>query len=118
MLVPRGNHPGPIHAQFWGVQQHVLQMLLAVNRRYPVGHKFLDTTFARCELAPTNLAERFDAVSTLPPAQAAAELQSLVLETYYLVEDYVPGLEPGEVDRWRHYFHYQRPFWESAPPRP
>jgi hypothetical protein len=59
-----------------------------------------------------------DAVRTLPPAHAAAELHSLVLETYDLVEEHVPELEPGEVDRWRHHFHYRRPFWETAPPRP
>lgn len=118
MLVARGAHPAPIHAHFWSVQQHLLQLLLAINRRYPVAYKFLDTIVERCPIAPADLVQRFDAISTLPTAHAAAELRALVLETYDLIEVHVPGFETGEVDQWRTWFNYQRPFWEGPPDRP
>lgn len=118
MLVARGAHPGPIHAHFWNVQQHLLQLLLAINRRYPVGYKFLDTLIERCPIAPADLGNRFDGVSTLPPARAAAELRTLVVETYDLIDAHVPGLDPGEVEQWRTWFAYERPFWTEAPDRP
>jgi hypothetical protein len=115
MLLARGGHPALIHAHFWNVQQPLLQLLLAINRRYPVQYKFLDTLIERCPIAPPNLGERFDAISTLPTADAAAELQRLVLETYDLIDTHVPGLNTGEVDQWRTWFGYQRPFWDSPP---
>lgn len=117
MLVARGAHPAPIHAHFWSVQQHLLQLLLAINRRYRVGYKFLDTIVERCPIAPTSLGERFDSISTQPAAHAAAELHALVLETYDLIEVHVPGLDPCEVDQWRTWFNYQRPFWDGPPDR-
>ena len=117
MLVARGNHPGPLHAHFWSIQQHVLQMLLATNRRYPLGYKFLDSIFERCALAPDRFAQRFDSVSTLPPDRAAKELQALVLETYALVEQHVPGLG-REIQQWRPWFAYERPRWDRQPDRP
>ncbi len=115
MLVARGNHPGPLQAHFWNIQQHVLQMLLAVNRRYPLGYKFLDSIFERCAVAPERFAERFHSVSTLPPDRAAGELQALVHETYDLVEQHVPGLDPGQVEQWRIWFAYTRPRWDRMP---
>ena len=117
MLVDRGGHPGPIHAHLWGVQRNVVQLLLAVNRRYPLGYKFLDSIVERCVVAPADLSRRFDAVSTLPVAEGAHVLSDLVLETYDLVEQHIPGLEPGEVERWRGYFAYERPSWDARPPR-
>ncbi len=66
MLVDRGGHPGPIHAHFWGVRRNVVQVLLAVNRGYPLGYKFLGSIVDRCLFAPAELSRRFDAVSTLP----------------------------------------------------
>ena len=116
MLVARGNHPGPVQAHFWAIQQHVLQMLLAVNRRNPLGYKFLDSIIERCVVAPTSFAGRFESVSTLPPELAARELQSLVLETYDLVEQHVPSLDPALIQQWRTWFVYQRPFWDRPPP--
>jgi hypothetical protein len=115
MLVARGNHSGPLHAHFWDVQQHVLQMLLAVNRRYPLGYKFLDSIFERCVLAPDRLSERFESVSTLPPERAAEELRALVHETYDLVERHVPGIDPAQVQQWRTWFDYERPRWDRRP---
>jgi len=118
MLVARGNHSGPLHAHFWNIQQHVLQTLLATNRRYPLGYKFLDTIFERCALAPDRLAERFESVSTLPPDGAARELQALVYVSYDLVERHVPGIDPALVQQWRTWFAYERPRWDRRPDRP
>lgn len=115
MLVARGIHPGPLHAHFWSVQQHVLQMLLAVDRRYSLEYKFLDTIIERCVVAPDSFAERFESVSTIPPDRAARELTALVLETFDLVEEHVPGLDRELVQQWRTWFAYARPRWDRMP---
>lgn len=115
MLVARGSQSGPLQAHFWSVQQRMLQCLLAVNRRYPIGDKFLKSLIDRCRISPPDFARRFLTVQTLPASRAAEELQALMHETYDLIGQRVPSLAT-QVTVWRHYFDYQRPFWKTAPP--
>ena len=84
-------------------------MLLAVNRRYPLGYKFLDSIFERCVLAPDRFAERFESAPERPPERAAKELRALVHEPMTWLGSTCPGLDPGQVEQWRIWFAYDTP---------
>jgi predicted nucleotidyltransferase len=84
--------------------------LAGVNRLYFARfelkrqHAFLE----KMAIAPPRFAERLDALFTLPPAEAIAELGSLVLETQAIVQRELPDVEvtlrrpPGgaQVEPW------------------
>lgn len=115
MLVDRGAPATPVLSHFWDVQRDVLSMLLAVNRRYPVGYKFLDAVIDRCVIAPPRLGERIRSIASLTPAEAAEDLGRLVHGTYDLVSERIPGME-NEVAQWRQWFDYSPSFWDTPPP--
>lgn len=116
MYVERGSNLMGLHAHFAGVQERLLHVLLAVNRVYFFGFKWLDVVLARLAISPPDFAARFKRIHALPPSEAAAEVASLVHETYDLVERHVPSLEAGFVDRLRAVFDYERPVWRERPP--
>ena len=69
--------------------------LAGVNRLYFARfelkrqHAFLE----KMAIAPPRFADRLDALFTLPPAEAIAELGSLVLETQAIVQRELPGVD-------------------------
>jgi hypothetical protein len=81
--------------------------LAGVNRLYFARfefkrqHAFLE----KMTIAPPHFADRLDSLLTLPPAEAIAELGSLVLETQAIVQRELPGVDvtlrrpPGGVRR-------------------
>lgn len=116
MYLARGENLWLLHEHFGGVQRRLLHLLLGLNRIYFFGFKWPDVVLERLVIAPEDFAERFRRVNRLPPAEAAGELWRLVDEVYGLLERHVPGIKPVGVTRWRHLFHYRRPFWDEAPP--
>ena len=67
----------------------------ALNRVYfePFELKRLRMLVANFEHAPPRLADRLEALLRLPPAETAADLGRLVVETRDLVGRELPGLE-------------------------
>ena len=110
MLAARDN---PLHAYKAIVWTHetLLHLLLAVNRVYYFGFKWLDAVVARLAIAPADFDARLRRAYVLG-ADADRELSPLVEETYDLVERHVPGVD---VDRLRLIFRYERPLWDDEP---
>jgi hypothetical protein len=87
-------------------------VLLALNRVYYFGFKWLDVVLARMEIAPTNFKHRLLDVYQIQPASASILLGELVEDTYDLVEEHCPQVD---VSRLRHIFRYQRSTWDEPP---
>jgi hypothetical protein len=107
------NNRFMFNQQICDVQQRLLHMLLAVNRVYFSGFKWLQLVIAQFHHAPCDFAARFAQLSELPPDQAAESLRALVEETYDLVDQHVPGVP---VAKFRSIFRWQRPQWDAQPP--
>lgn len=101
-----------LHAHFGSVQERLLRVLLALNRQYFFGFKWIDVVLAQLIIAPHDFRRRWKRVGGLPPEQAAHELSDLVDEVYDLLERHVPDLGSAYVARLRRSFHYRRPLWE------
>lgn len=113
MWVARDNH-FMLRQQLWDVQRRVLHMLLAINRRYYFGFKWLDQLVAQCDHTPADFLVRFRVISQQANLETAAQLRELVEETYTLVEKHVPNVD---AERLRTIFRWQRPTWgEDGPP--
>jgi hypothetical protein len=96
------------------VQQRLLHLLLAVNRVYYFGFKWLPRLFSRLEYAPKDFPQRFGHVNVASPEQAAESLRELVEETYDLIELRMPE---SPVQLFRQVFRWERPQWdEKCPP--
>jgi hypothetical protein len=113
MLLARGDNLPMLYQGFGDVVRSVLLTLLAANRVYWFGWKWLDTLAARLRHAPPELLERLRLVYRLEPAEGAAELAALVEQTYDIVEREVPG---ADVERLRTIFRYRRASWDEPPP--
>jgi len=113
MWLERGQNLVMLHQQLIDVQQKLLYVLLALNRQYYFGFKWLDMVLAKFDIAPEDFPARFKDLYSLPPQQAAEFLAQLVEETYNLVEHHTPKVD---VERLRRIFRWQRPIWEHPPP--
>jgi len=88
--------------------------LLAVNRVYYFGFKWLDVILEQCQVAPRDFLARFRDVSQQADLAAAIRLGELVEESYDLVEAKVPGVD---VNWLRSVFRWERPSWgHDGPP--
>jgi hypothetical protein len=113
MFLHRGENLMQMYAMFSQVAHKLLHMLLALNRVYYFGFKWLDQVVARLTIAPTNLLFRLQQVYTVPPAEGAHVLAMLVEDTFSLVEQHLPEID---VNWFRAVFRYRRPAWERMPP--
>ena len=113
MLADRDN-PLHVYADIVRIHETLLHLLLAVNRTYYFGFKWLDEVVARLPIAPSELDVRLRRAYQLG-ADADAELRPLVEETYDLVERHVPDVD---VERLRRIFRYERPLWDAEPIEP
>jgi hypothetical protein len=113
MLVARGNNRMEIANLFTHILHQVLHLLLALNRRYYNGFKWLDSLVSHFAIAPENLAERIRRVYELPILDAALEVRSIVEDTFTLIEQHLPAVN---IEQFRQVFYYQRPQWEDASP--
>ena len=116
MYAERGENLPLLQALLAGVQQRILHTLLALNREYYFGFKWLNVVLERLRIAPEDFGARLRNVNRLDPAEAALELSHLVDETYDLIEQYAPGIPADEIARMRQFFHYRRIPWDEPPP--
>jgi hypothetical protein len=91
----------------------LLRTLLALNRQYYFGFKWLDYVVAQLPLAPLDLAARLRAVYAGDPLAGMRVLTGLIEEMYDLLEPAFPALDVAQLRAW---FCWQRPRWEEAPP--
>jgi len=113
MLLDRKENLMQLYHMFSQVEHKLLHMLLALNRVYFFGFKWLEEVVARLVIAPTNLLFRLQQVYTVPAAEGAQMLAMLVEETFNLIEYHLPEVD---VDWFRSVFRYRRPLWEHMPP--
>lgn len=113
MFVARGNNAMELAAHWTAILHHVIHLIVALNRIYFSGYKWLDDLLARAPIAPVNLADRLRSVYALPPAEAALVVQAIVEETFDLIAQHVPA---ANVARFRQIFAFARPQWGDDPP--
>lgn len=114
MYATRGHNLSDAYGHFTTVVRRAAHLILAVNRRYGGDWKWLVPTLEICPLAPEQVAERIQAVYRVPLAEGAAHLAQIVDDTFDLVERHIEGVD---VAGMRALFHWQRPQWDSPPPR-
>jgi hypothetical protein len=112
-LLERNRNLMLIHGTFAQVHQRLLHCLLAVNRCYYFGFKWLDEVVAHLRIAPPHLTTCIRRAYETDPVVAIRETARLVEQVYDLIETYVPG---ADVPWLRRVFRYQRPAWDHAPP--
>ena len=113
MWLARSDNRMMLYQSYTQIQQQLLHVLLGLNRVYYFGFKWLDVVSERLAQQPPDLVQRLRQVYQLEPAEGAHALAALVDETYDLVEHHLPQID---IARLRSIFHYQRPFWDHAPP--
>jgi predicted nucleotidyltransferase len=113
MWLARSNNLMQLYNSYAQVQHQLLHVLLGLNRVYYFGFKWLDVVAERLRYKPDDLVRRFSQVYQVAPDQGAHELTALVEETYTLIEQQFPQVDVAWL---RSVFHYQRPFWDDAPP--
>ncbi len=113
MLLHRGENLTLVYQSFSQIQQHMLHVLLGLNRVYYFGFKWLDVLLDRLQMAPADLANRLKRPYQVEPAAGAQYVAALVEETYDLIEQHLPGID---VERLRRIFRYRRPAWDQPPP--
>lgn len=111
MYIERRNRMMLYHA-FSDVQQRILQILLALNKIYYFGFKWLAVVSERLTIKPDNLHQRIQSTYGTSPQEAAQTIMQLVDDTFTLVEQHQPDVN---TERLRRIFSYQRPFWETSP---
>ncbi len=97
------------------VEQHILLVLLGLNRLYYPGFRRVDRLMEQMPMAPLHLVSRFKQAFEIVSIDARAsvyQLHDLVEETFRLVEMHL-----GEVDtaQARARFAEPRQIWEQAP---
>jgi hypothetical protein len=113
MYLARGNNMPEVYDLFTAVLHRALHLLLAVNRRYFEGWKWMTSMIEQCAIMPPRTLARIQAVYQTPVREGAQILSQIVDETFDLVEYQVEG---ADIARMRELFHWQRPRWEAAPP--
>lgn len=112
MLLERGDNHMLLYQMFSQVEQQVLLVLLALNRQYYSGFKWIDTVIDRCPLQPPDLRKRLRAPFQAAPDTGARMLAGLVEDTFDLIARELPAVD---VARLRGFFRHQRPFLDEAP---
>lgn len=103
-----------LHDLFVRASQNLFSTLLAVNRMYHPGFKWLSQTIDDMQVRPARMSARMDSVFQSPPAVGAQELRTLIEEMLALVEETMPEVDTSaEWARLRH----TRTLWFSPPPK-
>src|SRR5262249_55818605 len=90
---------------FTEAEKNILGVLLGLNRLYHYGeYKRMDVYLERMTIAPPNLSMRLKKVLRTEPAEAVAQLDTLIEETFALVERHLPQVEITEIKK-----RYRRP---------
>jgi hypothetical protein len=113
MLVARANNLPRAYEVLNSKTDALLRTLLALNRQYYFGFKWLDYVVAQLPLAPPDLGARLRAVYAGDPLAGMRVLTGLIEEMYDLLEPAFPALDVAQLRTW---FRWQRPRWEDSPP--
>lgn len=113
MFLHRNQNLTLLYQSFSQIQQHMLHVLLGLNRAYYFGFKWLDVLVDRLPIAPADLANRLRRPYQTEPAEGVQVVAALVEDTYDLIEQHLPGVD---VERLRRIFRYRRPAWDQPPP--
>ncbi len=91
----------------------LLRTLLALNRQYYCGFKWLDYVVEQFRLTPPDLGARLRTIYAGDPLAGSRVLAGLIEEMYDLMEAEFPAMDVAQLRRW---FRWQRPRWEDALP--
>lgn len=91
----------------------LLRTLLALNRQYYSGFKWLDYVIGQFRLAPPDLGARLRAIYAGEPRAGMHVLAGLIEEMYDLVEAEFPAIDVAQLRTW---FRWRRPLWDEPPP--
>lgn len=85
--------------------KNILGILMALNRRYHWGEfKHTDALIASLKIAPPHFAHRLHSLLRGDPAEAVKDLDTLIEETFALIQQHLPQLDISENLR-----KYRRP---------
>lgn len=113
VLVTARANPLLAYSELNRMSQALLRTLLAVNRQYYCGFKWLAQVIAPLERKPPDLAARLRQVFAGEPLAGAEILRALIEETYDLAEAACPAVDVAQLRRW---FRWRRPAWAAPPP--
>jgi hypothetical protein len=112
MWLERGPNLMMLYNACVQVEQKIILSLLALNRVYYHGFKWLNELESSQAITPRDLRRRLNDVFELGPAEGCHILTELVEETYDLIDRHLPQVN---VDRLRRVFRYQRPVLDAPP---
>lgn len=112
MYMERGENLPLIYQSFAQIHRQLLHILLALNRVYYFGFKWIEVVDARLKIKPDDLLLRLRHPYTSLPPEGAQQMSRLVEDTYDLVERHLPDIN---IERLREIFHYRRPQWDDSP---
>jgi hypothetical protein len=111
MFPERGNNL-LLYDAYVHVARKLLYILLALNRIYYSGFKWLDLQINRMQIVPDDFSSRLNRVFQAETQVASAQLAQLVEETYTLIEQHMSEVD---VEWLRQVFRYRREPWEGPP---
>jgi len=106
-----------LYESFCTVEQHILLVLMGLNRLYYSGFRWIDRLMGQMHIIPPNLAPRFKQVfgiASIDPLAGVYQLHELVQETFVLVETHVAAVDTRQARAW---FQERRKHWEYVPDR-
>ena len=81
MWLKRGDNRIMVYQTFSQVEQKILYILLALNRVYYFGFKWIDVVLERLEICPVDCSTRLQRIYHVAPTESAQQLAALVEET-------------------------------------
>ncbi|MEP6775248.1 MAG: nucleotidyltransferase domain-containing protein [Chloroflexota bacterium] len=114
MMLERGNNLMLVYDTLVKVSKELIYLLLALNRIYFYsGFKWVHLQIPQMQITPPNFQRRLSHVFQSDPRAAIQDLQSLVEQTYDLIEEAMPEVD---VERFRFFFRYRCQPWDQLPP--
>ena len=112
MFLERGNNLMLLYDTLAQVSKSLLHLLLALNRIYYSGFKWIHLQIRQMQVTPPDFERRLTKVFQSEPLTAIRELPVLVEETYTLIEKAMPEVD---VERLRFLFRHRRQLWDQLP---
>ena len=112
MFLKRNENLFGLYSSFTDIEEKLLRVLLALNRRYYCGFKWIYQDALTFDVIPERFIERMREVFIIKPEEGVSLIYDLVDDTYDLIEAHYPELN---VARLRSIFHFKRQYWEKPP---
>ena len=112
MFLERGNNLMLLYDTLVQVSKSLLHLLLALNRIYYSGFKWIHLQIRQMQVISPDFERRLREVFQSEPHTAIRELPVLVEETYTLIEKAMPEVD---VERLRFLFRHRRQPWDQLP---